>query len=327
MKPYWSSERAALYHGDALETLQELPAESVQCVVTSPPYFHIRWYDCEGEIGWESTVEDYIDRLVSVFRAVRRVLRKDGTLWINISDSYCQTSGPHNSTTVYGRRSDSQYREARRPLVTGFRRKEMLLIPGRLTIALQDDGWRPRSEIVWHKRNPLPETTRDRPSRDHEMIYLLTKAQHYYSDIGAIAEPVSGNAHGRGNGLNPKRTNAEDAGRSANQRHVLQRLVDLRRPRTVWSIVSRGTTLNHYAAYPVEVPRRCILVGSRPGDVILDPFSGSGTTGVAALLEDRQYIGVDLKGEYLDMSIPELESAALGVRRRPGRQTEQLVFE
>lgn len=254
-----------LLTGDALSVLSTLPSRSVDCIVTSPPYYGLRDYGHRRQYGQEATVQDYVTVLTAVFREARRVLAEDGTLWLNLGDSY----GP---------------------------RKQLLGVPWRVALALQDDGWTLRNAVVWHKPNGIPSSVKDRLSTRYEQIFLFTKGPSYHFDLDAVREPYTGDrkpsrrAHYGGNKQNTARGVWVDTGRGRN-------------PGDMWSISTRPYPAAHFATFPVDLPERCIKAGCRPGGTVLDPFSGSGTTGAAALGLDRQYIGIDLVAEYHDLAI------------------------
>jgi DNA modification methylase len=255
-----------LHLGDCLDVLPTLPECSVQCVCTSPPYFGLRSYldaadDDKGrEMGTESTPAEYVAKMVGVFRGLRRVLRDDGCIWLNLGDS----------TT----------------------NKQLQGIPWKVAFALQDDGWYLRSDIIWHKPNPMPESVKDRPTRSHEYVFLLTKNARYYFDSDAIAEAMIGLPHAPGN-------NKLDASR--NDFDSMQKVWGAngtRNSRSVWTIPTQPRPEAHFAAFPDELARRCILAGSAPGDTVLDPFAGRGTTLSMAINNGRSAIGIELNPEY-----------------------------
>ena len=254
--------------GPADEALKGIPAGTVKTVVTSPPYWSLRDYQVDSQIGRDDLLPDYINSIVRTFNRLRDVLTEDGTVWLNVGDSY--TSG-NRMYRAPDRKNRARAMSVRPPTPEGLKPKDLIGVPWRLAFALQDDGWWIRSEVIWVKPNAHPESVRDRPTVDHETIFLLSKNQDYYYDVKAIHGP---------NG---------------------------RRLRTTWSIpteprkrsYSNGT--NHPAAMPLEVASRCIKITSRPGDIVLDPYAGSGTTLVAARNLDRNWIGIELSKDYTDM--------------------------
>lgn len=314
-----------LLHGDALEMLRTLPAESVQCVVTSPPYWNLRDYNIVGQIGLERTLEEYIAALVGVFAEVRRVVHPTGTVWLNIGDSYAGGGCGARDAERWPKqqRNDHMPKHAKRQ--SSLKDKDLCMVPARLALALQDAGWWLRSEIIWHKPNPMPESVSDRPTKAHEQLYLLAKSARYYYDAAAIKDPASGTAHARGTGVNPKaaqgtRDAAGGGPRSKQNSYfsaAVHEVVEERNKRSVWTIPLGSYPGAHFATFPEALVQPCILAGSRPGDVVLDPFCGSSTVGAVALAHGRQYIGIDLNPAYLELSrerlglfAPELEVPA-----------------
>ncbi len=309
-----------IIRGDALEALKALPDGCCSTCVTSPPYYGLRDYGAAGQIGLEETPEEYTRRLVEVFREVRRVLKDDGTLWLNIGDSYATRSGnqpPTNTRNSCGHTAKN--------VPNGYKYKDLIGIPWLLAFALRADGWYLRADIIWQKPNAMPESCKDRPTRAHEYIFLLSKSSRYYYDAEAIKEPAVGfpgsenlNARRRGNTKTFRGGNAythdQAAANSANVERKSHGLVPnetgKRNRRTVWTIATRPYKGAHFATFPEELVRPCILAGSRPGDTVLDPFSGSGTTGVVAIQEGRDYIGIEINPDYIEMSEQRIREAA-----------------
>ncbi|MDR1604069.1 MAG: site-specific DNA-methyltransferase [Gracilibacteraceae bacterium] len=273
--------------GDALGVLQTLPDGCVNMAVTSPPYYGLRDYGVDGQIGLEPTPAEYVSRLAAVFREVRRVLAPDGTLWLNIADSYAG-SIPKS----WG----------------GVKSKDMLGIPWALAFALRTDGWFLRSDIIWHKTNALPHSVKDRPVSSYEHIFLLAKSKTYYFDYRALEEPTlesSKQRYKRGFGSNKYAEGApgQTAQTINKPKDRDAPIPDMRRGRDIWSFPTsplRG--IAHFAAYPIELARRCILAGCPEGGIVLDPFFGSGTTGAAALTLGRKYIGIELNPGYIPLA-------------------------
>jgi DNA modification methylase len=265
--------------GDCVDQMQTLEAESVQTCITSPPYFGLRDYGHEGQIGLEDTPEEYVDRLVEVFREVRRVLRDDGTLWLNIGDSYAGGSGNYGS---------------------GVKAKDLMGFPWQVAFALRADGWYLRSDIIWHKTNPMPESVTDRPTRAHEHIFLLTKSPRYYYDAEAIKEPARNwgtrdRSQMRDGTKDPKLKHHGLAGREWEEN-------PMKNKRSVWTVPTKAYKGAHFATFPTDLIDPCVLAGSQESDLVLDPFAGSGTTGVVALRHNRNFIGCELNPEYAQMA-------------------------
>lgn len=259
-----------IYSGDCREVLRTFPEESVNCCVTSPPYWGLRDYGAENQIGLEDDPKKFINELVSVFREVRRVLRNDGVLWLNLGDSY---AGHNSRASNNGRAGFGSPREgvfARTG--EGLKTKDLVGIPWEVALALRNDGWYLRQDIIWHKPNPLPESVKDRCTKAHEYIFLLSKSPSYYFDYEAIREPAVGST--------------EDG---------------LKNKRSVWTVPVRPYKGSHFATFPTELIRPCILAGSPKGGRVLDPFGGSGTTVAVAVEEERMGIGVELNSEYLPL--------------------------
>ena len=298
---------------DCLLALRDLPDESVNCCVTSPPYYALRDYGMDAQIGREDSPEEYIRRLVLVFREVRRVLTEDGTLWLNIADTYCGTGnkgGYLDPKNPKGRNGQS-VSLARR--ASECKQKDMIGIPWLLAFALRADGWYLRSDIIWCKANPMPESCKDRPSRCYEHVFLLTKSKKYYYDALAIAEPIAeGTAARYKGGRSASSKYAEEIPgqgkvQKLNAARAAGTITDadispVRNARDVWHINTVPYKGGHFAAYPPKLAERCILAGCPRGGVVLDPFFGSGTTGLAAVKNDRRYIGIELNAEYCELA-------------------------
>ena len=295
-EPYFTDAQTTLYHGDALDVLRTLPDASVNCCVTSPPYFGLRDYGVAGQIGAEASPAEFVTALVAVFAEVRRVLTDDGTLWLNLGDSYA-TSGASGPQGKGGQRASRTFtaeglsRRGDRPA------KNLLGIPWRVAFALQDDGWILRNDIVWAKPNAMPESVTDRLSNRYEHLFLLTKSPRYWFDLDPIREEA---AYPDDIRILPRtkrgQTSHPDRGRGGLHPNG-------RNPGDVWTIPTQPFSEAHFAVFPAEIPRRCIAAGCKPGGTVLDPFSGSGTTGLAAAELGRRYVGIDLNREYLDLSL------------------------
>jgi DNA modification methylase len=321
--PYLDDGDVRLYHGDVVDVLREMPDESVQTCVTSPPYWGLRDYGEPGQIGLEPTPQEYVAAMVGVFREVRRVLRDDGTLWLNLGDSYAGSGkgawGSDEAREANRHKTKEAYipTRAESPLAgktpEGLKPKDLVGIPWRVAFALQYDGWWLRSDIIWNKPNPMPESVTDRPTRSHEYLFLLTKSARYFYDHKAVQEPL-------------KSSSADylRAGKSVRENHALGSVAgrplgaksfatfpDGRNARSVWDIATRSYAGAHFATFPPEIPARCIKAGTAHGDVVLDPFSGAATTALIARKLGRRAIGIELNTEYLDLSAERLQQLSL----------------
>ena len=286
---------------DVLAGLAEIEAGSVQTCVTSPPYFGLRDYGHADQIGREASPEEYVARLVEVFRAVRRVLREDGTLWLNLGDSYATQGGGYGDQRSVGAAAVLPAGAAvavTRKAPAGLKPKDLVGIPWRVAFALQADGWFLRSDIIWAKPNPMPESVTDRPTKAHEYVFLLSRSARYQYDADAIAET----------GAQPDRERADRIGGNKLVEGVKHSDGSIftgsqtRNARTVWTIASEPCAEAHFAVMPETLARRCILAGAPPGALVLDPFTGSGTTGIAAVKAGRRFVGVELNPAYADLA-------------------------
>lgn len=264
-----SGNRSEVIVGDARKLLREFPSAHFQTAITSPPYWGLRDYGIDGQIGAEMKLTDYIKNLVELFREVRRTLRDDGTLWLNVGDSY--TSGGRTWRDA-DKKNKGRAMSYRPPTPEGLKPKDLVGVPWRIAFALQDDGWYLRSDIIWNKPNCQPESVRDRPTRSHEYVFLFSKSEKYYFDQNAIREP------------------AQDPKKKEKNR------------RTVWNINTEPYPGSHFAVYPRSLVRLCVRAGSKPDDHVLDPFFGSGTTGVVCNELNRRCTGIELSDEYADLA-------------------------
>ncbi len=262
---------SVILEGDALHALNRLPSESIQCVVTSPPYWGLRDYGVEGQIGLEKSLSQFIYKLVTIFSEIKRVLKSDGVLWLNIGDGY--TSG-NRGYRAPDKKNPARAMSVRPDTPSGLKPKDLLGIPWRLAFALQDDGWYLRSDIIWEKPNAMPESVKDRPSRSHEYLFMFSKSQKYYYNRNAIKEP----------GVNGK----------------------LRNRRSVWSINTQPFPGAHFATFPTNLIEPCILATTHKDDYVLDPFFGTGTVGVACQVHQRKYIGIELHPDYVSLAMERL---------------------
>ena len=295
--------------GDAVECLKLLDAESVHCCVTSPPYFNLRDYGTPGQLGRETTPEEYVERLVEVFREVRRVLRPDGTLWLNIGDSY--TSGGRK-TRDFDPKLPARSVDRRPQTPAGMKPKDLMGIPWLLAFALRADGWYLRQDIIWHKPNAMPESVRDRCTKCHEYIFLLSKSERYYFDADAIREKALESSKARyKSAFNCGQKELAGCGRGtvAPNSPGMRKFTGYRNKRSVWSINTAGYRGAHFAVFPEKLVEPCILAGCPRGGIILDPFMGSGTTGVVAKKLGREFIGIDINPDYFMMATKRVAAA------------------
>jgi len=269
-----------ILEGDSLDILRLIPSNSIQCAITSPPYWGLRDYNIHGQIGLEPSLQEYINHLVAIFNEIKRILRDDGTLWLNIGDGY--TSG-NRGYRASDKKNPARAMTIRPNTPEGLKPKDLQGIPWRLVFALQDDGWYLRSDIIWNKPNAMPESVKDRPTRSHEYLFMLTKAEQYYYNYEASREI----------GLNGSYRNR----------------------RTVWNINTQSFQEAHFATFPSKLVEPCIFISSRPGDFILDPFFGSGTVGLVCVQNNRQYVGIELNQEYVEIAANRLGIAETNIMK------------
>jgi len=311
-----------ILHGDVIEKLKELETGTVQCVVTSPPYWGLRNYQVEKQLGLEKTPEEYVEKMVEVFRQIKRVLKHDGTVWLNLGDSYA--GGGRNSGNSLENTSDKQKTQIHSMSVgkaivpQGLKPKDLVGIPWRVAFALQADGWYLRQDIIWHKPNPMPESVTDRCTKSHEYIFLLTKSAKYYFDNDAIAQKATcGESRPDGiardrmldyeskeKKLRPSKKRGEFGGKWKDMKgqEAFRAIRETRNRRSVWTINTQPYKEVHFAVFPPKIPELCIKAGSKEGDTVLDPFFGSGTTGWVAQRLGRQWIGIELNEEYIKIA-------------------------
>lgn len=316
--------------GDALNELKKLADNSIDCCVTSPPYYQLRDYGVEGQIGLEKTLDEYISKLVVIFNEVKRVLKPDGTLWINIADSYAgsgkgrNTNGKHNNKHANSIANRGQ-RYGNLSKTPCCKPKDLLGVPWTLALALRDNGWYLRQEIIWNKPNCMPESVTDRCTKSHESIFLLSKSRKYYFDWQIIQEPCvgfdkssprgskgsftqnSGRRKGnrktfRGGGVYTQNSAFNNSIEKQNTSHGNeQNSSGLRRKRSVWTVSTVGSRENHFATFPPKLIEPCILAGCKEGGVVLDPFAGTGTVGRVAKQHNRQFVLIELSSEYIEI--------------------------
>lgn len=341
--------------GDCIEMMRTLPDKSVHTCVTSPPYFGLRDYGVEGQIGLEETPAMFIARLVDVFREVRRVLRDDGTAWVNMGDSYAGSWGAHGRddmgvgvSTISQRQVMASQRKAKATRHAEYKPKDLMGMPWRLAFALQDDGWYLRQDIIWSKPNPMPESTRDRCTKAHEYIFLLSKSRSYHCDMQVIREPAAESSLARwaqdvesqvGSDRVPRKTNGmmKAVGGGRSKRDSFQRDdskreqaipgqskgthrpdraesewdVATRNKRSVWTVPTQGFKGAHFATFPPDLIRPCILAGAPRGGIVLDPFGGAGTTSLVSMQEGRRSILCELNPKYAHLARARIGAALL----------------
>jgi DNA modification methylase len=302
--------------GDCIEGMKTLPDGCVQTCITSPPYFGLRDYGGgDSEIGQEDTVDGYVQKMVEVFREVRRILRDDGTLWLNLGDSYmsAKNCAPPPQTQGGQRGMPSDFVPANRKDQKGLKTKDLIGIPWRVAFALQADGWYLRQDIIWSKPNPMPESVEDRCTKAHEYIFLLSKKPHYYYDFEAIKEPLAESSVSRLQQNIQSQTGSTRANGGAktngNMKAVGNLSSGLKNKRSVWTVNSKGYKGAHFAVYPENLIEPCVLAGCPVGGTVFDPFTGSGTTAVVALKNGRNYIGTELNPEYVKIAEERIKEA------------------
>lgn len=331
--------------GDCIDMMQMLPDQTVHTCITSPPYFGLRDYGVDGQIGLEASPREFIDSLVAVFREVRRVLRDDGTLWVNLGDSYA-SGGRGGGGRYMAERSDGAWQgkgdaTGWRTAPAGWKHKDLLGLPWRLAIALQDEGWYLRQDIIWHKPNPMPESIKDRCTKAHEYLFLLSKGPRYYFDQDAIREPAAASSVERwsqdlasqaGSSRQLAKTNGPMKAVGGSRRNSFARDTkysnghhgqtgqhradradtnydETRNKRSVWTVATASFKGAHFATFPPDLIRPCVLAGSPRGGLVLDPFGGAGTTALVAMQEGRRSVICELNPEYAALSRQRLHAA------------------
>jgi len=302
--------------GDCIESMRGLADGSVNCCVTSPPYFGLRDYGVDGQIGLEETPDAYVAKMTSVFREVKRVLRDDGTLWLNIGDSYAGYHGNKNAAYDAAPSNKGGYFENQRKTLVnhnGIKNKDLIGIPWMLAFALRADGWYLRQDIIWHKPNPMPESVRDRCTKAHEYLFLLSKAPTYYFDHAAMQEPA---IYGpKGSEFHTGKTGEHQLGRASKKRgdfagktndmpgrEAFRAIRETRNRRDVWTVATQPYKGAHFATFPPKLIEPCILAGCPVGGTVLDPFGGSGTTGMVANQHGRNAILCELNPAYVELA-------------------------
>jgi DNA modification methylase len=343
MKKYFDDGAITIYHGDALATLAWMPKESVHCCVTSPPYWGLRDYGVPGQLGLEATPEKYVDSMVAVFSEVKRVLRDDGTLWLNVGDSYSAspkgTLRGQEKSTLTSTETQEKSPVGINKLVDGLKPKDLIGIPWMLAFALRADGWYLRSDIIWAKPNGMPESVTDRPTRSHEHLFLLTKSERYFFDAAAIRTPPRAGTVLRLSQPTLDRqvgSNRANGGRKTNgpmKARIPERKKERGHPRPmegnldaeprdhqglgganirdVWWISPATFSEAHFATFPEDLVLPCILAGCPAGGTVLDPFLGSGTTAMVAEANACKAIGIELNEEYIKIALGRVKQKGL----------------
>lgn len=330
-----------IINGDSLEILKSMADESVNCVITSPPYYGLRDYGVDGQIGLEETPEEYINSLVAIFREVKRVLKKDGTLWLNIGDSYAGSgkgawSNKQDQKEVYVPDADSPQAKMKKTF-EGIKAKDLIGIPWMLAFALRADGWYLRQDIIWAKPNAMPESTRDRCTKSHEYIFLLSKSSKYYFDFESIMEPRIGMNNdmpaGSKGAFGPCQSryrasgNKERKPRPTPLDHLCGSVPyvegnPLKRKRDVWNIATKPYKEAHFATFPEALVEPCLLAGCPDGGTALDPFAGAGTVGVVCKKQGKNFIGIELNPEYATLATKRIENTEISTNKAP--ENEQI---
>ncbi len=335
MTIFFQNDHVTIHQGDAISVLRTLPEESVQTVVTSPPYWGLRDYGVDGQIGLEENLQEYIDKIVLVFSHVWQVLKEDGTVWLNMGDCFNSTASGqngnknYNSTLAGGKVESISFKKK-----TGLKPKDLIGLPWRVAFALQNDGWTLRSDIIWNKPNPMPESVRDRPTRAHEYIFLLSKSEKYFYDADAIRQSAKqssidrwnqniGDQKGSSRANGGAKTNGamkavggprKDRLRGHPRPHtgfnnkwddmsVAEQMKNGANKRSVWTVPTKGYPGAHFATFPAALIEPCILAGSAPGDTVLDPFAGTGTTCEVAERHGRKSIAIELNPDSCELAV------------------------
>lgn len=290
--------------GNVFNKLEELDDNSIDCVVTSPPYWGLRDYGVPGQLGLEPTYQEHIQNIVKLFRVMKPKLKDLATVWLNYGDCYAAQKNGRAASQING--DDRTFRD--KPFCTIqdlLKPKDLVMMPNRIAIALQEDGWWIRSEIIWHKPNPMPESTKDRPTSAHEKIWLITKSKKYYYDADAIREPVAQGTITRlseKNLKNQKGSTRGNGGMKPNGNMKAVGNMETKNKRNVWTITTKPCKEAHFATFPKDLIEPCIKAGCPEGGVVLDPFGGSGTTGIVAKSLNRTAILIELNPEYIEIA-------------------------
>lgn len=298
-----------IYLGDCLDVLQTFPNESINCCITSPPYYGLRDYGVEGQIGNEDTPEEYVQNLVNVFEEVRRVLKDDGTLWLNLGDSWAgsnQVAGTKNLTAKQASNHGTNYmssdsHKSKISKLNGYKPKDLIGIPWMAAFALREAGWYLRQDIIWAKGNPMPESVKDRCTKSHEYIFLLTKSRKYYFDNESIKEAAVTQPKARDKNKEGYQADYPKGDRFSSGERVYG-ADGKRNKRDVWNVNIKPCKEAHFATFPDTLIEPCVLAGCSEGGIILDPFMGAGTTGMVAKRNNRNYVGIELNSNYIQIA-------------------------
>jgi DNA modification methylase len=306
-----------VYQGHSLDMLKTFPDKFIDTVVTSPPYWGLRDYGVEGQIGLESTVEEYVSNLVKVFQEVKRILKDDGTLWLNLGDAYAG-SGRGRNADGQGNPGNNHMQSNGQTtgivslpkVVSGLKPKDLIGLPWRVAFALQQDGWYLRQDIIWNKPNAMPESVTDRPTKAHEYIFLLSKSQHYYYDHESIKEPAiygTQDIRGSDGALGPQQkqrreNKVQGSFKGKYGKESFRAIRDKRNKRSVWTVSTKPLKEAHFATFPEDLIEPCILAGCPLNGIVLDPFFGSGTTGRVAIKHSRNFVGIELNPDYINIA-------------------------
>ena len=302
--------KAKILIGDARDRLAEIPAKSVRTCVTSPPYFGLRDYGEANQIGLEATPDAYVAEMVLLFREVWRVLADDGTLWLNLGDSYSGSGkGPAGNLGAKHDERNMEHTKASGNVPIGLKPKDLIGIPWRVAFALQADGWYLRQDIIWAKPNPMPESVTDRCTKSHEYVFLLSKSSRYYYDHESVKEPAI-HSTDRRSGEGRLTYDGKRQGDKGTGQEAFVSIVDKRNKRDVWTIASKPFKGAHFAVMPESLVEPCVLAGSAEGDTVLDPFTGSGTVAVVALRHGRNFVGTELNPDYGEIAKDRITNAA-----------------
>ena len=290
-----------ILQGNCLDKLKELPDQSINTCITSPPYWGLRDYGEYKQLGMEDTPEEFVENLVQVFREVKRVLRDDGKVWLNLGDSYCGTGNKGNYTDPKHKEGRNGQKIALNNKIEGFKSKDLVGIPWRVAFALQQDGWYLRQDIIWHKPNPMPESVKDRCTKAHEYIFLLSKSPKYYFDNEVIKEDSAESSKNR---LKQNIANQKGSDRVPGKNNGNMKAVggDKRNKRSVWTVTTKPFKGAHFATFPMDLIDPCVLAGCPENGTVLDPFGGSGTTGIVASNHNRKAVLIELNTEYIEIA-------------------------